>query len=134
MNCSNLRRIYCDPGTVWTAAQSGNMFKGCTSLKGYCPERTTDYDANYLNITYARVCTPEEDGYFTSTEYMPDLLGDVNGDGLITIADATSLIDYVLTKDSTGLNLLNADCDGNDIIGVADVTAIIDFILNGTWP
>ena len=120
--------------SVWQAAQSGNMFKGCTSLEGYCPERTTPFNSSYINIDYAKVCTPEEDGYFTSTEYMPDLLGDLNGDGVVTIADVTTLIDYILTGDATGINLFNADCDVNGSIGIADVTAIIDYILTGNWP
>ncbi len=57
------------------------------------------------------------------------LPGDVNDDGVIGIADITSLVDYILGGDADGINLLNADADQNGIIGISDVTQIIDIIL-----
>ena len=57
------------------------------------------------------------------------LPGDVNDDGVISIADITSLVDYILGGDADGINLLNADADQNGIIGISDVTQIIDIIL-----
>ncbi len=36
------------------------------------------------------------------------LKGDVNDDGLLGITDVNLLIDYLLTNDSTGINLANA--------------------------
>ena len=61
------------------------------------------------------------------------LRGDVNMDGNIGIADVTALIDYILSKDATGINLQAADCNVDDNIGIADVTALIDYILNKAW-
>ena len=61
------------------------------------------------------------------------LLGDVNGDGNVGIADVTMLIDYVLSGDATGINLDVSNVDGDDIIGIGDVTTLIDYILTGTW-
>ena len=58
------------------------------------------------------------------------MLGDVNDDGVIGVADVTALIDYILDKQSVVINLLNADADQNNWIDVADVTIIIDMILN----
>ena len=134
LNCWALRRIYCDPGTVWQASQSGRMFEDCWSLEGYCPERSFYYDGSYDDITYARVCTPEQDGYFTSNEYMPQLLGDVDGDGTVSIGDLTTLIDYVLSGNPTGINLPNADCDLTGYVDIGDITTLIDYLLNGYWP
>ena len=59
------------------------------------------------------------------------ILGDVNNDGSVSIADVTQLIDYILVGDPTGLNLVAADVDSNGEIGVSDITALIDMILTG---
>jgi len=61
------------------------------------------------------------------------LRGDVDMNGVVDIADVTALIDYVLSHDSTGISLVNAECDGNEGIDIADVTALIDYVLSRTW-
>ena len=62
--------------------------------------------------------------------FAPDfLLGDVNMDGKVNIADVTSLIDYILSGNEVGVDTRAADVDQNGNIGIADVTALIDFIL-----
>lgn len=59
--------------------------------------------------------------------------GDVNGDGSVSIADVTALIDYLLTSNASGINLQNADCNNDHSVTIADVTALIDFLLTGYW-
>ena len=59
--------------------------------------------------------------------------GDVNGDGDVTIADVSALIDYLLTGDATNINLNGADCDLANGVTIADVSALIDRLLNGSW-
>ena len=61
------------------------------------------------------------------------LRGDVNGDGRVTIADVTALIDYLLTGDEAAINLENADVSGDGLIGINDVTKLIDYLLIGSW-
>ena len=61
------------------------------------------------------------------------LRGDVNGDGTVTIADVTVLIDYLLTGDEAAINLENADVSGDGLIGINDVTKLIDYLLIGSW-
>jgi hypothetical protein len=56
--------------------------------------------------------------------------GDVNADDSITIEDVTTLIDYLLSGDSTSLSLNGADVDGDSSISIADVTALIDMLLS----
>jgi hypothetical protein len=57
------------------------------------------------------------------------LLGDVNNDGVVNIADVTTLIDYLL---GTGeINLNAADINGDDRVDIADVTDLIDMLLAG---
>ena len=55
------------------------------------------------------------------------LVGDVDQDGVITIADATELIDIIFNKKQSAA--ADVDHDGN--ITIADVTTLIDMILSG---
>lgn len=55
--------------------------------------------------------------------------GDVNGDGQLTIADVTTLIDYLLSGDPTGFYEVNAYINNDSSISIADVTWLIDMLL-----
>ncbi len=60
------------------------------------------------------------------------IIGDVNRDGSITIADVTALVDIILGKDSAKPYLYNhiaADVNTDSTITIADVTALVDVIL-----
>ncbi len=61
------------------------------------------------------------------------LRGDVDEDGNVNIADVTALIDYLLSGNTDGINLDNADCNQDSNINIADVTALIDYLLSGAW-
>ena len=61
------------------------------------------------------------------------LLGDVDNNGIVSIADVTALIDYLLSGDATGINLDAADCNRDHVVDIADVTSLIDYILTGNW-
>ena len=54
------------------------------------------------------------------------ILGDVNGDGNVTIADVTELIDIILLE---GEYVEAGDIDANGSLTIADVTALIDMLL-----
>ena len=60
------------------------------------------------------------------------ILGDVNNDGFVTIADVTALIDMLLNGDVTVEDCPAADMNENGEVTIADVTAIIDYLLNNT--
>lgn len=57
------------------------------------------------------------------------ILGDVNGDTFVTIADVTALIDMLLNGDVTVEDCPAADMNENGEVSIADVTAIIDYLL-----
>ena len=57
------------------------------------------------------------------------LTGDVNNDGDVNIHDVTTFIDYLLSNDSTQINITNADVDGDGAISISDVTVLIDSLL-----
>ena len=58
------------------------------------------------------------------------VLGDVNEDGDVNIADVTKLIDYLLDNSATPFNRNNADVKQDGNIDIADVTSLIDMLLN----
>lgn len=58
------------------------------------------------------------------------VLGDVNDDGIVNIADVTKLIDYLLDNSAIPFNRNNADVKQDGNIDIADVTSLIDMLLN----
>ena len=59
------------------------------------------------------------------------LRGDVNGDGKVTIADVTSLINGLLVGNAGGLGDV-ADVNADGTVNIADVTALINHLLSGS--
>ena len=59
------------------------------------------------------------------------LRGDVDGNGIVAIADVTVLIDMLLKNQPAPAN---ADCNLDNAISIADVTSLIDYLLKGSWP
>ena len=53
-----------------------------------------------------------------------DLDGDINMDGLVDVADVTTLINYVLGLNPSPCNLAHADRNGDGLYDVVDVTAL----------
>lgn len=57
---------------------------------------------------------------------IPGIVGDVNGDGEVNIADINAVIDMILSSSSN----LNGDVNHDGEINIADINAIIDLILS----
>ena len=55
------------------------------------------------------------------------VMGDVNGDGEVTIADVNAVINMILVGDAE----LEGDVNNDGEVGIADVNAVIDIILGG---
>ena len=125
--CPNLKTISVDKGwDTETVTTSDNMFLNCTSLVG---DQGTTYDPDHVDVTYAHIDGgPSNPGYFT--EKLPTVLGDINSDDLVTIADVSSLIDILLNGD-TAPSTADVNFDGRTSIN--DVSALIDYLLTGTW-
>ena len=60
-------------------------------------------------------------------------LGDINGDGNVTVGDVTDLIDYLLFGNASDINLGSADCNHDNKVNISDVTDLIDYLLMGSW-
>lgn len=58
------------------------------------------------------------------------LIGDINGDDAVDVADVVALIDIVLNG-SSGYDLTMIDLNHDNQVDVADVTALIGIVLNG---
>lgn len=59
----------------------------------------------------------------------PILIGDVNGDKQVSIADVTMLVNIILGKTTEGFDTKVADVNGDKQITIADVTALVNIIL-----
>ena len=127
---NKLQTIYV--GNDWNTdavAYSDYMFKNCTNLVG---GKGTTYDANHVDKTYAHIDGGTSNpGYFTAKN--AGLRGDVNGDNNVNISDVTTLIDYLLSGNASGISLSGADCNQDGSINISDVTALIDYLLSNHW-
>ena len=62
----------------------------------------------------------------------PYILGDVNGDGSITMADANMVVNYFLSTDPSSIanfNVAAADVNGDKAITMADANQIVNIFL-----
>ena len=57
--------------------------------------------------------------------------GDADGDGDVNISDVTALIDYLLTSNTSGIDLDGADVNRDGKVNISDVTDLIDYLLKG---
>ena len=74
-------------------------------------------------VDFAPYVEPEPEG----------LRGDVNMDNEVNIRDVTALINYLLSRDATGISLENANCNLDGEVNITDVTVLINYLLSKTW-
>ena len=124
---SQLVTIYAADG--WSIAEDtyvSSMFENCTSLVG---GMGTTYDPNHVDGEYAHIDGGSGDpGYFTAKAGGQH--GDVNGDGIVNISDATALINLLLSASALPST---ADINQDGIVNISDATALINFLLGGNW-
>ena len=134
--------------TAITCLATGNMLY--TMSRGRVLEDYDDdgnvvgfyQDFKYINSTLSTSPIPKnEQGYFSSfamplaafdlpfevKEFTTTILGDVNGDGVVSSADVTALYDYILNNDTS--NIVNGDQTGDGEITSSDITAIYSILL-----
>jgi hypothetical protein len=65
-------------------------------------------------------------GWFEPKDIKPEYLsGDANGDGVVNKKDLTAIANYIVTGNTKGINLVNADANGDQKVNVADIVFII---------
>ena len=67
--------------------------------------------------------------YYKGEPASDDLLGDVNLDGEVNIADVTALIDILLSSSVDDELIKQADVDNDGEVSIGDVTTLIDILL-----
>ena len=82
-------------------------------------------DDNKLYYPNAAMTIGALRAYFLATS----ILGDVNGDGVVSVTDVTMIVDYILGESNDNFIIENADMNGDGNISVSDVTALVNFIL-----
>lgn len=92
--CSSLKTIYVGDGWSTSSLTNNNsFFNGCTSLVGGAG---TTYDANHVDKTYAHIDGGTSNpGYFIQGPAPTPMLGDVNGDDQVNVADVTALVNML---------------------------------------
>ncbi|MCR5069521.1 MAG: BspA family leucine-rich repeat surface protein [Prevotella sp.] len=89
--------------------------------------------AKYSNGTIVDIDGNEIQRYWVTIEYAePYILGDVNGDGSITMADANMVVNYFLATDPSSIanfNVTAADVNGDKSITMADANQIVNMFL-----
>lgn len=92
-------------------------------------------------VIYGKLTTYNTINEFAANNYIVSLnrpsdvlLGDVNRDGNVTIADVTALVNIILGKategDSNNYDFKAADVNEDEDITIADVTALVNLILH----
>ncbi len=100
-------------------------------IKGYHQASEVDYyvfGADESGHRYQQPVFGELDPHHF-TVHMSFILGDVNEDGEMSIADVTALIDHLLGTAVSPFNAAAADVDSDGEISVADVSVLIDLIM-----
>jgi len=92
-----------------------------------------DYSGRTLHVLQgiADAYQADENWYPYFGQIVEDIImGDVNGDREVNIADVNAVINIILSgnDDNTA-----ADVNGDGEINIADVNAIINIILTGSW-
>ena len=126
--CSNLETIFCADDANWynSSINQENMFDGCVKLKGKCGGREPFACDGSTNIEgdYARVCTPTQDGYFTS---ITERKGDANGDGEVNSGDVMAIYS-VMAGNGTPEMQARADVNGDGHVDSGDIMAIYNIM------
>ncbi len=89
-------------------------------------EKSYDDESAQLTITVKGEDISENADNFHTYTIQFAKKGDVNGDGQVTIADVTALVNIILGK---GESSKMADINGDGSVTIADVTALVNIIL-----
>ena len=73
-------------------------------------------------------------GYYGKDHYCNDSdfkVGDANHDGIVSVADVTACVDFILKTEYNSTYFFNGDLDKNGEISINDITNIVNLVLLG---
>ena len=123
-------------GTEPTAVSSKD---GTVSFMGNYDPMSLAANATLYMGSGNTLCYPSEDNTinaFRACFHLPggmgdSSMGDVNGDGQVSVNDVMAMVAYVLGVVNSGFIVENADLNGDGQISVNDVMALVAIILQG---
>ena len=109
--------------TKWSRGNA-QTYATVTNLAKDWLRKRAEYIYNYMGNTLG----------YNDLGYLDDinegvLLGDVNGDGMVTTADVVCVFNYILGLPNEDFNFTQADIDKNDIITISDLINIRNIAL-----
>lgn len=125
----------CEPTFTWSR-EAYKDEDGLTQYRDVCVA-TTSCEEEYCNRnnpeTNQYPCTVEngvatveiDDVTYTNTKAM---LGDVNGDGKVSISDVAKLLRYVKDDTSVEIDLSAADVNGDGKVSISDVAKLLRYV------
>ena len=129
-----------DTGDCWLANLNGtdyseDDYRFVTRKDGKYSIYTVTFDKP---VTRTLTFTPGGNqacwGIYMTTEEVLYLRGDANDDGQVDMADANSVVNYILGTPADDFNPDNADANLDGEIGMPDVMFIVNYVLNGQFP
>lgn len=141
--CYSLTEIII-PGSVTSIGMLAFYYSSLTSIVSYMenpPSISEDvfscYDTATLYVPAGSVETYQNAPVWKKFNILPILDGDVDGDGVVDVADFTVLANYLLGKSPANFHSWAADVAGSTTggpdgeIDIADLTGIANIILHG---
>ena len=115
-----------------------NNLRNVTSLALTPPEMLNEACFDSYSYTRGSLHVPQDalEAYQTTewwssfNKIVPLVHMDVNGDGIVSINDITTLIDFLLGQDQMSFVDVCSDVNGDGQITVNDVVALIDYLLS----
>ena len=130
------RHTYYDAyGWILAIGVEGVGYRGC-GMRNYPSAFPAEPDC-YCDYEVFTACYDKDGNVFRASDFTKEgmkevssIMGDVNGDGAVTIADVTMMVAYVLGEPQTGFIVTNADVNGDGNITITDVSEIVGLILD----